>query len=83
MKITFSFNVIHENFKWSVLYLMNRVYLAQRPQFHLHSKCFSWTLGRNKMLEITLYFKEICKEHFMTFYGLAFLILFSFCLIKK
>jgi len=35
------------------------------------------------MLEITLYFKEIHKEHFMTFYLLAFLILFSFCLIKK
>lgn len=44
--------------------------------FHLHSKCFSWTLGRNKMLEAAFHFKEIYKEHLTTFYLLNFLILF-------
>lgn len=52
------------------------VFSTKDTSFQLHSKCFSWTLSRNKMLEITLYFKEICKEHFMTFYLLAFSILF-------
>lgn len=66
-----------------MLYLMNRVYLAQRTQFHLHSKCFSRTLGRNKRLEITPYFKEICKERFMTFYGFCFFSSFFFLSYEK
>lgn len=59
------------------------VFNTKDTSFHLHSKCFSWTLSINKMLEITLYFKEICKEHCMTFYLLAFLILFFFLCYKK
>lgn len=56
------------------------VFNTKDTSFHLHRKCFSWTLG----IEAALHFKEIYKEHLTTFYLLDFLIhFFSFCRTKR